>query len=508
MLCSALILLCASALVAAVPYAANQTQESCNFLFRHYPESVHFPGSTIYEREKTFSWSTDSWMESACVFTPYTTPMITVGIQLLAARNVPFAIRGGGCMPIANAANIGPEGILFSNSNMTMLTIEEDKSVVNVGAGVTFGTLYDFVAPHNVAINGVRLGNVGVVGFHLGGGIGFFSYEHGLAPTTVKLFEVVLANGTAITVSNNSYPDLFWALRGGGNNFAYVTSISLYTIPSESITLGNVGYGTEHADQYYESMTDFALYAGSDPASSTEGQSRWQPAQSPDVSYYSFLFNSANQFNPPGFTNLTAPKLPFISGNLTKTTMSGWFKLFANSSDFDNRKRFLFHSIPADKAAFKIATDAYYRVLREEKLDEVRGFFTAFSVMPITSKVIEASGTNGGNPIGLTSSSVPALWLVQSPSWKDGADDAYVDAAHVKANAAMKDDLEAAGFDLLPFIYLSDAALGQPVFEGYGQENWERLKSIAKIYDPTEVFQNLVPGAPKISANRGQATWV
>ncbi|CAL3971088.1 hypothetical protein PZA11_007442 [Diplocarpon coronariae] len=505
MLGTTLVLLASSALVAAAPYATNQTRESCNFLFRHYPESVHFPGSLRYAREDTFSWSTDSWLGPACVFTPYSTPMVTAGIQLLAARDVPFAIRGGGFMPIANAANIGPEGILFSNSNMTLLTIEDDKSVVHVGAGVTFGPLYDFVAPHNVAINGVRLGNVGVVGFHLGGGIGFFSYEHGVAPTTVKSFDVVLANGTATTVSNSSSADLFWALRGGGNNFAYVTSVSLYTIPSESIVLGDVGYGTERADQYYESMTDFALHAGADPASSTEGQSRWQPARNPNVSYHAFLFNSANKFDAPGFANLTAPKLPFTSGNLTKTTMSGWFKRFEAHPDFDNRKRFLFYSIPADKAAFKIATDAYYRVLREEKLDEVRGFFTAFSVMPITSKVVEASAANGGNPTGLTASSVPALWLVESPSWDDGVDDAHVDAAHVKANAAIKDDLKAAGFDMLPFIYLSDAALDQPVFEGYGQESWDKLKSIAKIYDPTEVFQRLVPGAPKISADRGQA---
>ncbi len=116
--------------------------------------------------------------------------MVSLGIQLLAARDVPFAIRGGGYMPVSNAANIGPEGILFSSTNLTTLTITDDNSIVTVGAGVRFGRLYDFVAPLNVAINGVRLGDVGVVGFHLGGGIGFFSYEHGIAPTTVKSFEV------------------------------------------------------------------------------------------------------------------------------------------------------------------------------------------------------------------------------------------------------------------------------------------------------------------------------
>jgi FAD/FMN-containing dehydrogenase len=34
---------------------------------------------------------------------------------------------------------------------------------------------------------------------------------------------MVLANGTAVTVSSESNPDLFWAIRGAGHNFGIVT---------------------------------------------------------------------------------------------------------------------------------------------------------------------------------------------------------------------------------------------------------------------------------------------
>lgn len=34
----------------------------------------------------------------------------------------------------------------------------------------------------------------------------------------------VLANGSAITVSNDEHSDLFWGLRGAGHNFAILTS--------------------------------------------------------------------------------------------------------------------------------------------------------------------------------------------------------------------------------------------------------------------------------------------
>lgn len=287
-----------------------------------------------------------------------------------------------------------------------------------------------------------------------------------------------------------------------------MTSLSLYTIPSEAIALGNIGYGSEAKEAYIKGMTDFALYADSDPKTSCEGQSRWNPSRgNPNVTYHSFLFNSDNNPSAPGLVNLTAPVLPPISGNVTTdTSMSDWFSLFQGFPDFDNRKRFLFYSIPASAEAFTIATDTYYKVLREAGLDKVRGFFTAFSVMPITSNVIAASSGNGGNPLGLNASSVPALWLVESPSWKDGESDILVDSTHEKANAEIKANLEAAGYSMLPFVYLSDAAKGQPVFEGYGTESWDRLKAIRDLYDPAQVFQKLVTGGAKITADRGQST--
>lgn len=93
-------------------------------------------------------------------------------------------------MPVADAANIGPEGILISSTNLTTIALSKDKQILTVGSGVRWPEVYDFLAPHNVVVNGIRIGNAGVVGFLLGGGIGFFSYEHGIAATGVSSFEV------------------------------------------------------------------------------------------------------------------------------------------------------------------------------------------------------------------------------------------------------------------------------------------------------------------------------
>lgn len=59
------------------------------------------------------------------------------------------------------------------------------------------------------------------------GGISFVSEHHGWACDTVIEFEVVLANSSIVRVSEDAHPFLYWALKGGGNNFGIVTSVTL-----------------------------------------------------------------------------------------------------------------------------------------------------------------------------------------------------------------------------------------------------------------------------------------
>lgn len=72
---------------------------------------------------------------------------------------------------------------------------------------------------------------VGVPGLILGGGISHFASKHGWACDNVVSFQLVIASGIPIEVSATSYSDIFWALRGGGNNFGIVTNFKLVTFP-------------------------------------------------------------------------------------------------------------------------------------------------------------------------------------------------------------------------------------------------------------------------------------
>jgi hypothetical protein len=46
---------------------------------------------------------------------------------------------------------------------------------------------------------------------------------YSLACDNVESYELVTASGVIVKVSQTSFSDLYWALRGGGINFSIVT---------------------------------------------------------------------------------------------------------------------------------------------------------------------------------------------------------------------------------------------------------------------------------------------
>ena len=62
---------------------------------------------------------------------------------------------------------------------------------------------------------------------HTAGGIGFLVRKNGLTIDDLLAAEVVTANGEIVQASEQSEPDLFWAIRGGESNFGVATRLQL-----------------------------------------------------------------------------------------------------------------------------------------------------------------------------------------------------------------------------------------------------------------------------------------
>jgi FAD/FMN-containing dehydrogenase len=104
-----------------------------------------------------------------------------------------------------------------------------------------------------------QMAPVGVPGLILGGGISHFSNKLGWACDNVASFELVTASGLTITVSPTSYSDLYWALKGGGNNFGIVTNFKLNAFPQGDLWGGQRVYLEDQFPKNLDAIYEFAV---------------------------------------------------------------------------------------------------------------------------------------------------------------------------------------------------------------------------------------------------------
>jgi FAD/FMN-containing dehydrogenase len=80
-------------------------------------------------------------------------------------------------------------------------------------------------AAHGSAVLHGSSPDVGIAGYSLGGGIGWYARKLGLATNSLTAVELVLADGSLVRADATQNVELFWAVRGGGGSFGVVTAL-------------------------------------------------------------------------------------------------------------------------------------------------------------------------------------------------------------------------------------------------------------------------------------------
>ncbi len=157
-------------------------------------------------------------------------------VNLARESGLALSVRGGAHSLAGYGTNDG--GIVLDLSTMKGLHIDPEARVAWAQPGLTAGEYTMAAAAHGLATPFGDTGSVGISGLTLGGGIGWLVRKYGLAIDALLAVEVVTANGRQVTASEDSHPDLFWAVRGGGGNFGVVTRFQFRLYPVGEILGG------------------------------------------------------------------------------------------------------------------------------------------------------------------------------------------------------------------------------------------------------------------------------
>lgn len=122
-------------------------------------------------------------------------------------------------------------GVLVSTRAMQGVSVDPVARTARVAAGVRWRAVIDAAAPYGLAPLSGSSSGVGAVGYTLGGGMGHLGRRHGFSADHVRRVELVTADGRIRSVTADSDPELFWAVRGGQARFGIVTELEIDLVP-------------------------------------------------------------------------------------------------------------------------------------------------------------------------------------------------------------------------------------------------------------------------------------
>lgn len=67
-------------------------------------------------------------------------------------------------------------------------------------------------------------------------------------------YQVVLADGRIVEASQETHQDLFYALKGGGNNFGIVTRFDMVTFPAHDVWDGSIIHPIDQTDSIIDAL--------------------------------------------------------------------------------------------------------------------------------------------------------------------------------------------------------------------------------------------------------------
>jgi FAD/FMN-containing dehydrogenase len=193
------------------------------------------PGNVAYDQARRVFYR-DIDRRPAVIVRPADAGDVAQVVTLARETGLELAIRSGGHSLAGHSTTDG--GIVLDLADMNALDIDPEQRTAWAQTGLTAGEYTTAAAAHGLATGFGDTGSVGIGGITLGGGIGYLVRKHGLTIDSLLAAEVVTADGRLLRIDDQTHPDLFWAIRGGGGNFGVATRFRFRLHPLDQFVGG------------------------------------------------------------------------------------------------------------------------------------------------------------------------------------------------------------------------------------------------------------------------------
>lgn len=467
---------------------------------------VAYPLTLDYTTHNKDYWSsTCAALKPTCILFPSSAAEVAVIVDILRANDDVFAIKSGGHNPNDYFASV-QGGPLISTSRLNHLLLDQTSGVVRMGPGHRWDEVADALDGSGWSVVGGRVGNVGVGGYMLGGGLSFQTAEHGWACNSIISYEVVLADGSIVTASASSHSDLYKALKGGGNNFGIVTSFTVQAHRQENDVWGGMMTipSTPHVDEKILQFIHDFTHDG-DPKAAIVPTKELVLLNLVEIWVFLIYYNGPDPgdvFEPltslfPNVNTCKRHSMASLVKSNNAIVLKGFVYIIATESFPLPRPEDTPAGGPNSMDLLREIHDIFETRIRSVLL--VPDLIASFGLQPYSKSFAQKARDSGGDLISMDAD-VDRILIVVNTS--------FTLAAHYDIVAAalsgFYDDVRA-----LVLSYLADGFVDEdtylPLFANdgfYEQDYWGRLKpssralaqSVADEYDPDGFFRDRTGG--------------
>lgn len=170
---------------------SGETETVCSALYSEYPDQLVWDplgpngietalNATIYKTANTEYWNAESSSNrAACTFFPSNADQVSFAVGALNKHpTVNFALKCAGHNPNLGFSSVDSGVLIAFRPNSQHVSLSSDGKTVDVGAGAKWEDVYAALQPVNKAVVGGRLGDIGVTGFTIGGGLSYLSAQY------------------------------------------------------------------------------------------------------------------------------------------------------------------------------------------------------------------------------------------------------------------------------------------------------------------------------------------